>query len=363
MTRAAPASAFDVECLRRYLADRLFPDSADIRIDRLERSAGGLSWETYFLDVAEPGSDPQRLVLKLPPESGPLAPYDIGREAALLAELHRQSAVPVPRLIGYETEPAILGRPFSLMEYVPGEIPLLRRIEEWDKWKDPATRVEVGHEVIDTLARIQAVRWQEQGASEVLRGDLRPADHVRVHIDRLMDRIDTFVTRRWTAQPVLRDAWRWLHENLTEIGPESAVLVHGDYRVGNLIWASTTIKAVLDWERADIGDPMVDLAFFCMPMARQPDPTLMGMLMPFDSMATRYEEASGRPVDLKRLQYYVIYWQFVELAQIVRALVFSIDEAAHGELRHITSYPLLSIGAVHVLELIERFESGDHSIL
>jgi aminoglycoside phosphotransferase (APT) family kinase protein len=359
----ADSRGWELDSLRRYLAEKVHPTWEDLTVAGVTRSAGGLSWETYFVDITALDRTAERLVLKLPPLSGPLAPYDISREAILLAELSRQRAVPVPRLIAYETDVELIGRPFSLLEYVAGEIPLLRRIDLWDKWRDTTTRTEVGFTVVDTLARIQSFDWRRPHLVGTLKTDLTPADHVHTHIDRLMNRIDKFVVKSWAAQPVLREAWWWLHENLTDIGSEEAVLVHGDYRIGNLIWQSTRIVAVLDWERADIGDPMADLAFFCMPMARQPDSSLMGMLLPFELMVERYEEASGRSVDLKLLQYYVIYWQFVELAQIVRALVFSIDEAARGELRHVTSYPLLSIGAEHMLRLMRRFDAGDHSVL
>jgi hypothetical protein len=107
---------------------------------------------------------------------------------------------------------------------------------------------------------------------------------------------------------------------------------------------------------------MVDLGFFCMPLARQRQPELMGMLLTFEEMCDAYRAATGRAVDMRRLHYYVAYWQFVELAQVTRSLVFSTEEAPRGEVRHVTSYPLLSIAAGHLLELINRYEAGLHSL-
>ena len=352
--------------LVRYLHERVFPEWRDLVITGVDRSGGGLSWETFVLDVAEyDGNDARRrrLVVKQAPLTGPLAPYDISREAVLLEAFAADGRVPVPPLLAYETEPGVLDRPFSVMGFVEGEIPGLRAIERWQHWQDPAARTEVGRELVATLARIQSVEWRKPAVSRVLDGDRAPAEHVRAHVDRLMDRIDHFVAPAWTAQPVLRDAWLWLHERLTPIASSDAVIVHGDFRVGNLIWHGRQVVAVLDWERADLGDPMVDLGFFCMPMARQRRPELMGMLLPFDELAAHYEVTSGRAVDLERLHYYLVYWQFVELAQVVRALAFSITDAPPGELRHVTSYPLLAGGARQLVSLIERYEVGEHEVV
>jgi aminoglycoside phosphotransferase (APT) family kinase protein len=181
-------------------------------------------------------------------------------------------------------------------------------------------------------------------------------------IDRLMGRLDEFVAPGWIGSPVARDACLWLHDNMPVVEPADTVIVHGDFRMGNVIWDGLRIAALLDWERATVGDRMQDLAFFCMPMARQRRPDLLGMLLTRAQLFSSWERLTGRAIDLRRLHYFLVYWQYVELAQVLRGIVYMIDSAPPGEVRSLTSYPLLSAGTVQLVELIERFEDGDHDM-
>jgi aminoglycoside phosphotransferase (APT) family kinase protein len=106
-----------------------------------------------------------------------------------------------------------------------------------------------------------------------------------------------------TARPVFDLAFRWLREHLPPaVAP---VLVHGDYRHGNLIIGPDGVRAVLDWEIAHFGDPMEDLGWICVNSWRfgEIDKPVGGFGSREDLFAG-YEEA-GRKVDPDR----VMYWE------------------------------------------------------
>ena len=350
--------------LADYLADEVLVDWSGVQIDALDRSTGGLSWETFVVEVVERGhlNRRRKLVVKRPPLEGPLAPYDLTKQGVLVRAL-RDSAVPVAPVLGFTSEPAVAGRQVEVMQYVEGEIPDLRSIEAWPAWKDPSRRSLVGQRVLEVLAQVQAFDWRQPQVEAVLAGGRSVVDHVGTVIDRLMDKVDANFARRWAPDPLVRDVWLWLHDNIPAIDDRELVVVHGDFRIGNFIWKGDEVAALLDWERATLGDPMHDLGFFCMPMARQRHPELMGMLLSVDQLVDGYEKATDRAVDLRRLHYYLIYWQFVEVAQVLNAIVYLIERAPPNDMTSLNSYSLISSGTIDLVDLIERFEDGDHALI
>jgi len=108
-----------------------------------------------------------------------------------------------------------------------------------------------------------------------------------------------------TPRPVFELAFRWLREHLPPAVP--AVLVHGDYRHGNLIVGAQGVHAVLDWELAHVGDPVEDLAWLCIPPWRfgeldQP----VGGFGQWHELLDAYEDASGRSIDPARLEWWAV---------------------------------------------------------
>jgi aminoglycoside phosphotransferase (APT) family kinase protein len=347
----------DVESLRAFLAAEVLPEWPSVRVGPVDRATGGLSWETFVVEATDGEARHERLVVKRAPTNGPLAPYDVRREVVVQQALASRG-VPVADVLAHTTDPDVLGAPFSVMRFVEGDIPGLRTIERWPLWVDAGARARVGVELVDVLAAVQRVDWRSAGLADVIGGSGGAAARVAEVVDRLMGRIDRSVTHRWCASPVCREAGHWLVEHAGDLTEEGLVLVHGDYRIGNLVWRGDRIVAVLDWERVAVGDPMQDLGFFCMPMARARHPELMGMVMPLRDLQAAYRRATGRDLDDERLHYYVIFWQFVELAQITRAIPFLLDESPLGDVRSLTSYPLLSSGASQLLAAIEDHEAG-----
>ena len=110
-------------------------------------------------------------------------------------------------------------------------------------------------------------------------------------------------------RPILALALRWLEANIPP--PAAPQLVHGDFRLGNLMFENGRLTGVLDWELAHLGDPHEDLAFGCMTVWRfsRPDRPGYGLGTLADLFAA-YEAASGTPIDRDRFQFWTIYRTF-----------------------------------------------------
>jgi hypothetical protein len=135
------------------------------------------------------------------------------------------------------------------------------------------------------------------------------------------------------------------------------VLVHGDYRVGNLVWRAGRIVAVLDWEGAGIGDPLEDLGYACHPIMRVQAPELMAMLVPLSELAGIVESELGWAIDPARLHYYVIYALYFHLYTFVSGMVSAVNGA---DLRVALGYAKLNLGARELVSHMRSFEEGNH---
>ena len=107
-------------------------------------------------------------------------------------------------------------------------------------------------------------------------------------------------------RPVVALALRWLEDNLP--APIEPVLVHGDYRLGNLLVEGSTLTGVLDWELAHLGDHHEDLAYGCMTVWRfsRPDRPAYG-LGTLGDISIEYASLYGRDVDRERFNWWLVY--------------------------------------------------------
>ena len=107
-------------------------------------------------------------------------------------------------------------------------------------------------------------------------------------------------------RPILALALRWLERNLP--APTAPRLLHGDFRLGNVLVEQGRLTGVLDWELAHLGDPHEDLAFGCMTVWRfaRPDLPAFG-LGSVESLATAYLAAGGQAFDPTRFRFWLVY--------------------------------------------------------
>jgi aminoglycoside phosphotransferase (APT) family kinase protein len=217
---------------------------------RLRQFGSGYSNLTYLVTCRDPDGERQ-LVLRRPPVGSRVRhAHDMLREHQILAALHPVYPL-APRPLAACADPAVLGAPFYLMERVPGTI--LRGAAAPGAELPPATARRLAEVFIDNLADVHALDWRAAGLAELGRPEGYVERQVRGWVERYRAaRTDEIPDLEATAARLLG-----------AIPPASgAALVHNDYKYDNLVLDPedpTRLRAVLDWEMATVGDPLLDL--------------------------------------------------------------------------------------------------------
>ena len=276
----------------------------------VKKFAGGQSNPTYRLDT--PGGG---YVLRRKP-FGALLPsaHAVDREYAVIAGLH-PTGFPVPRPHGLCVDDGVIGSMFYVMALVDG-----RTI--WDGGMPGATppeRTATYHAIIDTLAALHNVDHEAAGLGSYG----KPGNYFERQVGRWTKQYRASETER--LEPMER-LIEWLARTIPEQTRTS--VVHGDYRIDNMIFASDEprVLAVLDWELSTLGDPLADLSYLLMSWVTQPEGRsgVQGMTGPetgiptIDEMVARYCAATGRD-GVPQLEWYFAFGLF-RLASIVQGI-------------------------------------------
>jgi aminoglycoside phosphotransferase (APT) family kinase protein len=282
--------------LERFLAARL---GAAARVSRIERCTEGFSQEAFTLDVAV-GGEERGFVVKREPVAGLLEPYDLEPEFRVLHAL-AGGPLPSPPTPWFERDPAVLGRPFYVMERLPGEVPIPAARADGSPPFDDATRVMLAPQVADALAHLHAIDWRAHGLGFL--GAPRPGREVAAReVGRWERRIRA---SGLPVHPALAEALLWLRR--TPPVTDEVVLVHGDYRLGNFLVVGEGVAArltgILDWELVHLGDPLEDVAWCSSPLWRAGTPWASALAPP-EEFAARWATTSGRTPDAERLRFY-----------------------------------------------------------
>jgi aminoglycoside phosphotransferase (APT) family kinase protein len=240
-----PALAFDVARLESYLDGRL-PDFQ--RPLRVRQFKGGQSNPTYLLETPA-----RHYVLRRKPP-GKLLPsaHAIDREFRVISALHAQR-FPVTRPLLYCADESVVGTPFYLMEHIDGRVVWEPHLPD----AEPTERAAIYDTMNATLARLHSFDPQALGLSDFGRGE----NYVARQVERWSKQYRASETE--TIEEMER-LIAWLPAHLPP--PAPARLVHGDYRLDNIILARSEPKilAVLDWELSTLGDPVADFAYHLM---------------------------------------------------------------------------------------------------
>ena len=290
---AAEAAGLELEPLLVLEPLRKFLDGEGLGSGPIEAEpvGDGHSNVTYLLRRGA-----ERLVLRRPPR-GPLPPsaHDVLREARLLAALE-PLGMPVPAVLARCEDEAVIGAPFYVMPFVEGHILTTELPAELGAADAPRR---IGEELVDGLLALHGVDFEAAGLADLGRSE----GYLERQLKRFGGLLELNATR---PLPDLEWVAEWLAANLPESPP--ATLVHGDYRLGNVMFAPAEprLVAVLDWEMATIGDPLADLGYMTAMWSRAGDPpNPVGDLSAltrgpgFDSrerLARRYAEGSGLPL-------------------------------------------------------------------
>lgn len=238
-----PGEELDLGRLSAYLRATL-----PVPVDTLavEQFPGGHSNLTYLVRV-----DGQEYVLRRPPFGNQVkSAHDMGREFRVLSAL-APVFPPAPRPVLYCDDPSVLGAPFYLMERRRGIV--LRRMLPEDFRLDAATASELSAALLDTLAALHRLDYRAIGLGEFGKPEGYVARQVRGWTER-------YHAAETEAIPEMDAVAVWLAEHLP---PErGAAVIHNDFKFDNLLLdpeRPSRVVAVLDWEMATIGDPLMDL--------------------------------------------------------------------------------------------------------
>ena len=234
-------------------------------IEEMTRLSGGASRDTWRFTA-----DGRQLVVQ---RQRPSDVRDMMTEAALVRAA-RRADVPVPELVAAER--GADGSAFMVLEAVEGET-IARKILRDDRF-DRARRLLVAQLGV-ALARIHAIDVDEV--------PVEPTDQLAFYTD-VLDELGR-------PHPVLELVRNWLLDHRPEASP--VVLVHGDFRLGNVIVGDDGLRAVIDWELAHLGDPMEDLGWLCVKAWRFGGRRPVAGLGEYEELFEAYESAGGRPVD------------------------------------------------------------------
>jgi aminoglycoside phosphotransferase (APT) family kinase protein len=293
----APATddvELDVERLTEWVGDRL-PGGGTFSAERIGQEHGIAN----ALFALRRGG--HTVVLRRPPavKNAPSA-SNTAREWQVLTALEG-SPVPHPRPLLYCDDADVIGVPFLVMSYVDGFTPTGTLPAPYDV---PAARRALGFAMVDGIADLAEVDWEGRG----LQGFGKPAGFLDRQVGRWLGQLGSYRTREI---PELDDVASWLESN--KPAEQKAGLLHGDYSPFNVMASRDStdrLAAVVDWDSATVGDPVLDLGHL---LARWTEPGEEWVLTTKDivtreglptrrEMAARYAERTGR--DLSGLAYY-----------------------------------------------------------
>jgi aminoglycoside phosphotransferase (APT) family kinase protein len=254
---------------------------------------GGGSCEIFAVDRG-----PDRWVLRRAPEhASSSTAHDVLREFRILDAI-KDTSVPVARPVVACGDPEVFGSPFYVMDRVEGK-PILKAVPE--AWAAaPESHGRALEELVDALLAIHAVDWRACGLGDLAHVD----DYLSRQLTRWLTQLDSYGGR---DLPAAHDVADWLGTNRP--GDQPSALCHGDYKLDNVLFAPDSpprLLAVVDWEMAGIGDPIVDLAWALIFHPGTEGTLRLGMTKEprFDTthlpdrrmLCKRYADGSGRDV-------------------------------------------------------------------
>ena len=234
---------FNLSNLNSWLNENL---SVYGKVKDIKQFVGGQSNPTFVLYFEKRNA----LILRKKPP-GKLLPsaHAIEREYKVQKALEK-TEVPCPKMIKISHDETIIGTPFYLMELVEGIV--FESILDIEKEKN---RRDYYFELVRMLARLHNVNISKVGLNDF--GKI--GDYIKRQIVRWEKQ---WYLSKQRELPEMQKIINWLNNNIPEY--DNTTIVHGDYRIGNVIFESTSerIKAVLDWELSTLGHPFADLGYF-----------------------------------------------------------------------------------------------------
>lgn len=312
--------------LARALEDVLRPVLGDTTVEDLQRLTGGASRTTWAFTSRSEGTS-RNLILR----TG--ARDDIHASMELEAKVQQRAAAagaPVPHILTADNSPGAVGEPYLICDAIAGET-IVRRI----------------FRMLDDTGRARLLTQCATALAAVHRADpvgvgLPTPDELAGWRTRLDEIGDTTATFEWT--------FRRLADERPD--PSPMRLIHGDFRMGNLIVDDSGLAAVLDWELTHIGEVYEDLAWFCIRAWRFGAAESLGAggLGSVESFLRAYESAAQTTLDRATFRWWLtvatLRWGVICRHQAERHLsgeARSVELAAIGRRVSETEWDLLDL--------------------
>jgi aminoglycoside phosphotransferase (APT) family kinase protein len=313
-----------------------------VAVENLVRLSGGASRETWSFDArfeTDAGIEEIPAIFRCDPIKGvPSMPGRVLEYHLIKAAWDAGVVVPEPLWDGDDT----FGVKFFLMKRVPGET-LGARLVRGEQYA--AAREALPAQLAQSLARVHRIRYAEHPELHDLPA---PAEGQSVAQSEVAHYETAFRTTSPDPHPVFELAFRWIHTNMPRV--DEKVLVHGDYRVGNLIFGEEGLRGIIDWELAHWGDPMEDLGWLAVKSWRFGGRKPMGGIGDREAFYRAYEEAGGFPVDRHRVRFWELFgnlrWGIITITQAVTYLSGrskSVELASIGRRTAETEWELLNL--------------------
>jgi len=312
-----------------------------VAIENLRRMPGGASREIWSFECAmERGGETSRRAMVLRRDPGAHNIATNRRHEFLVIRAAFEERVPVPEVFWCSEDPAVLGSAFFIMERIDGET-LARRLLRDDTYARarevmPAQLAEI----LAKIHRIDPVKHKLDFLAE-------PGDNAALTEVKRYEQ--NFRLLALEPHPAFELAFRWLLERVPKTPRKT--LVHGDYRIGNVIFGPEGVRSILDWELAHLGDPMEDVGWMCVRAWRfGNDRKPVGGLGEREDFFRAYEKASGTAVDREAARFWEVFgnlrWGIITISQArthIDGFVKSVELASIGRRTAETELELLNL--------------------
>ena len=270
----------------RSVAHRLGGNVTDV--EDIKRLSGGASQETWLLTVIDNGLT-EKLILRRSPfdpaEDRESQAIGLHAEAELLKALE-DAGIPIPKVAYAPAEEDGIGIAY-LMSHVPGET-IPQRILRKDEFAK--ARAALKSQTASALAKLHA--------TPVDKIPTLPTSNASDQIAQYEKILRSFNLNR----PVLELALQWLKANCPP--PGEPALVHGDFRMGNLMIDHDGLASILDWELAHLGDPREDIGWLCANSWRFGSPLRVGGFSELPEFLDAYNDIAGSDYSVQDIEFW-----------------------------------------------------------
>lgn len=251
----------------------------DATVSTWSQISGGNRCRSWLISLADRGQWPEKVYLRYQPPRAPSAePYTVWREAQIYRAIEATS-VCAPRLL------AVHERHQAIVTTAAEGRADFRRLN------DDVQKTAIVKEFVCSLADLHACP-----INRLPLGSLTAPATIAECVRNEIEIWQAMYRETGKRDPLIELALTWLNANMPE-PDEAPVLVHGDAGPGNFLFQGNHMTGLVDWELAHPGDPMEDLAWFCMRSVMEPVPD-------FAAALREYETCSGRRIDQLRFLYH-----------------------------------------------------------